>query len=304
LREFDRDVVEFLEALDPSTRRVYQVGLGAFQTFYGNPLRYFLDMVEDDLRKPRRQRTRVARNTLKRFVEWLEERNYAPKTIRAYLSAVQSLARYYEIPMSMRYVRMPASIPVSDKFPWTLKEFATFVDVIKRLDVKSLAVTLFQSGLAVSDVLALTYEDIKREYEQSIVPLCLDLVRIKTDTPHMTFIGSLGFSYLKRCLESRGRLRAEEPLYTLSHRVIDLHFERAAKRLMGSWRGQNPMRPHSLRAAFRTLLGDAGCPETYTEFWMGHSMGDIKKIYVSKRREGWRAEYRKWEPYLTFKVEP
>jgi len=84
--EFDADTREFLEALDPSTMRVYRVGLGAFQTFYGKPLKNFLDAVEDDLRKPRCERTRVARNTLKGFVEWLQEKEYAPKTIRAYVT--------------------------------------------------------------------------------------------------------------------------------------------------------------------------------------------------------------------------
>lgn len=298
MERFDEDTREFLEALDPSTRRVYQVGLGAFQTFYGNPLKYFLDAVEDDLRKPRRGRTRVARKTLKKFVEWLKERDYAPKTIRTYVSAVQSLGKYYDISISTRYVNIPTSHPVSQKFPWTLEEVAEFIGMIRKPEVKSLAVTLFQSGLSVSDALSLTYEDVKYEYEHGVVPLCFDLARIKTDVPFMTFIGEWGVSLLRKHLEGR-RLRLESRLYTISHRAVDHYFERLGKRWIGSYKGQNPCRPHSLRAAFRTILGDAGMDQDVVEFYMGHRLPEQRRVYHSRSRDGWRELYGKHEWALT-----
>ena len=298
MREFDRDVREFLEALDPSTMRVYRVGLGAFQSFYGKPLKNFLDAVEEDLRKPRRQRARVARNALKGFVEWLQERDYAPKTIRAYVGAVQSLGKYYDISISTRYVNMPSSQPVSSKFPWTLGKVAEFVGMIRVPEVKSIAVTLFQSGLSVSDVLSLTYEDVKYEYERDVTPLCLDLARIKTDVPFMTFAGGWAVSLLRKHLKGK-RLRLEDPLYSVSHRTIDLHFERLGKRWMGSYSGQNPCRPHSLRAAFRTILGDAGMDQDVVEFFMGHKLPEQRRVYHSRSRDGWRELYRKYEHALT-----
>jgi methyltransferase-like protein len=81
--KLDADTEEFLKALDDSTRSVYRAGLEIFEEFYRNPLSKFLDEVEEDLKKPRRQRQRVAANTLRDFVGWLEKRGYAPKTIRA-----------------------------------------------------------------------------------------------------------------------------------------------------------------------------------------------------------------------------
>lgn len=315
---FSKDALEFLDAFKekPSTYKVYRTGLKEFLRFYretgrGETLGDFLDAIEEDIRRPRRQRKRVARNVLKEFVRWLKMKDLKPKSIRTYISAVQSLGGYYGLNISTRYVGLPSSQPVSRKYPWTLAEIGRFIGMIKRLDVKSLAATLFQSGLSLSDVLALTYGDIKREYEKGITPLCLDLTRIKTDTPHMTFIGRLGVSILTEYLETRKRLRSGDPVYAVSRtlssaeRTVELKFQKVARKMIGKYEGRNPMGPHSLRTAFRTLLGDARCPETYIEFFMGHSVGgsDIKKVYVSKSREGWRAEYQKWEPYLAFSLQ-
>lgn len=294
------DVPEFLRALDEPTRNVYRAGLSLFQNFYGKPLSKFLDAVEEDLGKPRRQRQRVAANTLRAFGRWLEESSYAPKTVRAYLASVQSLGRYYEIPISMRYVRMPPALPKSKKFPWTLEKISEFMGYLRWIDVKALAGCLFQSGLSVSDALALTYGDIQREYEEGIVPLCFDLVRIKTDTPHMTFIGKFAYQLLDEYLKARGKLRPEDPLFALSQRTVRFHFERAAERMLGKIGERNPCSPHSLRSAFRTLLRDADAPEEYVEFWMGHNIGgDIRKVYTRHSRDGWRKVYAQFEPYLT-----
>lgn len=299
---------EFLGAFGPGTKRVYRAGLGAFRKFYkstgkhyggkGETLDDFLDAVEEDLRRPRRQKKRVARNILKGFVAWLKAETYAPKTVRAYVSAVQSFAGYYDLKISTKYVDMPSSTPVSDKFPWTLDKVAAFIGKIENPQIRSIGVTIFQSGLSVSDILALIWGDIKYEYKRGIVPLCFDLARIKTDVPFMTFVGAWGESLLRSHLKGK-RLRLEDPLYTVGHRLINLEFEDLAKRWIGSYKGQNPMRPHSLRAAFRTILGESGCPYDVTEFWMGHELPEQVRVYNSRTRDGWRKLYAKYEWTLT-----
>lgn len=294
---FDEDTSEFLDALDVSTRKVYQAGLLAFQTFYKQSPKHFLDAIEEDFQKPRRERRRVARRTLKGFVEWLKRKGKKPKTIRAYVSAVQSLAGYYDIHISTRYVDMPASNPYSQKYPWTLEKIAEFVGMIKKPQLQSFAVTIFQSGLSISDALALTYNAIKLEYEQGIIPLCLDLARIKTDVPFMTFIGKWGVSLLQHLANKK--LTLDTPLYDLSKRTIDHHFQQLAKKFIGKYKGRNPCRPHSLRAAFRTLLGDAGCDRDVVKFWMGQRLPEQDRVYHSRSREGWRRLYARYEHALT-----
>ena len=96
--KFDSEVSEFLSVLKPGTCNVYRRGLAAFQQFYSNQgsIRDFLDCVEQDRLLPRNERRRVDRLTLNSFVTWLQNKGYSPKTIRIYVGAVQSLAKYFD----------------------------------------------------------------------------------------------------------------------------------------------------------------------------------------------------------------
>jgi len=292
---------EFLDALDSSTRKIYSAGLTAFQVFYKpyGTIKDFLDEVEKDENRLRNEKMRTARNTLKGFAEWLQERGYKPKTVRAYIAAVQSEAKYFDLSISTRYVNLPASIPVSSKHPWTIDDVAKFVGMIKKLEYKSLAISIFQSGLSLSDLLALTYGDIQAEFESGTSPLCLNLARIKTDVPHITFIGEWSLSLLRQHLTGKHHT-PEDPIYNKTQRAIDYYFKRLGKKFVGEYKGNNPVRPHSLRAAFRTVLSDHRVDPVYIEFWMGHRVPEQQRVYVSKSREGWRQTYKEQaEPWLT-----
>jgi hypothetical protein len=73
--------------------------------------------------------------------------------------------------------------------------------------------SLIQSGLSISDLLALTYADIKYEFEHRIAPLCFDLARIKTDVSFMTFVGDWGVSLLRQHLAGK-ELKLQDPIFT------------------------------------------------------------------------------------------
>lgn len=240
----------------------------------------------------------MARKTIKGFAKWLEKKGLAAKTIRSYVAAVQSLALYFDITFTTRYVDLPAAVPVSEKFPWSIETVTKLIDMITDLELKSASVNLFQSGVGITDLRLLTYSDIKYEYEHEIVPLCFDLSRHKTSTPFMTFIGTWGINLLRQHLKGH-KLKLDTPLYTISHRTIDDKFQMLAKEFVGKYNGFNPIRPHSLRAGFRTLLGDAGCDRDVVKFWMGQRLPEQDRVYHSRSRDGWRDQYAKYEHALT-----
>ncbi len=296
---------EFLQALSDGTRRNYSFGLKTFLDFLRasgqcGSLSEFLDLVEADFRLPRHERRRVARNILNGFVQFCVEKGYAPKTVRVYVSAVQSFAAYYDIRLSTRYVNIPSPIPVSHKFPWSLDKVVGFLDAISNPEVKTIGIIIFQSGLSLADVLSVTYGDIKYEFENGIVPLCFDLARVKTDVPFMTFVGNWGFSALKNHLAGR-KMSIDDLLFPGGRskaRLVQYHFKKVGKKLVGDFKGYNPCRPHSLRAAFRTILGDAGMDRDVIEFFMGHRLPEHLRVYHSRTRDGWRAIYVKYSQFL------
>jgi len=175
--------------------------------------------------------------------------------LRVYVGAVQSLAKFYEIPISLRYVHLPPAQPIYKKHPWTLAEVGLFIASMDKPMYKSIAASILQSGLSISDVLALTYGDIKEEFEKGVTPLCLDLTRRKTGVPFITFLGGWSVELLKDYLANR-KLEDETSIYNVSVLTVHAYFRQEAQKFAGAFKGRNPYNPHSLRAAFRTFLSD------------------------------------------------
>jgi len=301
LLRFDSEASEFLSVLKPGTRVVYGRGLMAFQEFYSRfgSLGDFLDRVEQDGLLPRSKRRRIDRVTFNGFVAWLQNRGYSPKTVRIYVGAVQSLAKYFDIPISLRYVQLPPAQPVNKKHLWTIKEVGDFIALMDKPLYKSMAASILQSGLSLSDLLALKYGDIKEEFERGITPICLSLIRKKTGIAFITFLGSWSVKLLRECLVDR-KLEDETPIYQVSSRAVHAYFHKTAQKFAGNFKGRNPYSPHSLRAAFRTFLSDHKVDPLYIEFWMGHKLPEQQSAYINKSRESWRQTYREQaEPWLT-----
>ena len=296
------EVEEFLSALKPGTRHIYARALTKFQEFIagqGLDVAGFLRLVEEDLHKPRLEKTRVARKTLNAFIGYLQGEGFAPKSINTYVGAVQSLAKYYDIPLSMRYVSRPPAKALHKKHPWTIDEIGIFTSLMDNIQYRCIAACIVQSGLSISDLLSLKYSDIQDEFERGITPLCLDLARKKTNIPFLTFLGGWALSLLKQHLEGR-ELEEDTPIFTVSARAVDSYFARIGAKFSGKFKSRNPYSPHSLRAAFRTILSDHKVDPLYIEFWMGHKVPEQQIVYVSKSREGWRQTYHALaEPWLT-----
>jgi hypothetical protein len=301
MTEFDADTEEFLQALKPGSRDVYKVGLAHFQRFYEarGTIKDFLDRVEQDQAKPRRERKRVGLNVLKEFMLSLQEKKFAAYSIRSYIRSVQSLAQYFEITISLKHLDLPPALAQTKKYNWTLEKVSKFFALFTDPMYKAIGAIGFQSGLGISDALAPIYGDIKEEYENGITPLCFDLARIKTDTPFMTFLGNWGVNTIREYLQDK-QLQPDEKLFPVGVEAVEDHFRHITEKFIGPYEGRNPCGFHTLRAGFRTLLGDQKVDPLYIEFWMGHSAPEQQKVYVSKSREGWRKTYREQaEPHLT-----
>jgi len=289
----DSVVSGFLSVLRGSTRSVYGRGLQVFGDFYSDKgsVKDFLDCVEKDTLLPRNEKKRMAEKTLNDYVRWLRDLGYSPKTIRVYVGAVQSLAKYYDVPISLRYVLLPPAETIHKKHPWTIEEVGGFIASMDKPIYQSIAASILQSGLSLSDLLALTYGDIKEEFEKGISPLCLDLTRKKTGVSFITFLGRWAVGLLREHLANR-KLDDNSPIYNVSARNVHAYFRKAAQKYAGAFKGRNPYSPHSLRSAFRTFLSGHKVDPLYIEYWMGHKLPEQLSAYINKSRESWRQTYR------------
>jgi integrase len=309
MSQFDEQIIEFIAAQKrESTKQTYSAAFELFRKFYlpRGTIRDFLVAVESDYKQSSfLDQKRVAINVMNAFVDYMKkETDLKAKSMRTYAGAVQSLVKYFlpkDVKISTRYADLPSPNTFRKKYPWTLPEVSKFAAMMDQAIYRALVAVFFQSGISISDVLAFTYGDVEKEYKAGTVPLCLDLIRIKTDTPYMTFIGRAGVTLLRDYLHTRQSLEKTDKLFPISTSAVERYFNRRAYKLP---RFDESLHygPASLRTAFRSRVRRAGCPEEFVEFWMGHNLFDQQKIYTSMDRDGWRTEYAKIEAAVAFQI--
>jgi integrase len=313
-----------------STRRIYANGLKAFEAFYQKQgtVNDFMDRLDADLMLPYPLRKGVARDVLSDFIADLKEKKYSPKTISTYVNALRALVsdKYDdEYSMSIRNSGLPDSEAESDKQEWNLELISEFFLSFDNPLYQTILAVIFQSGLGIGDVLALTYSDIQEEFEAGIVPILLTLKRHKTDVEFTTFLGKVTVDQIRAYFKLVGTPSPESKIFQITKGSVERFFARKARKIIrkelkkktdkesiellkaeNPWKHFCPMRPHSLRAAFQKLLVLAGCPEILSEFWMGHETEKQKGCYILKGMgpKEHREQYVKfYDKALAFKTE-
>ncbi|MBE0634230.1 hypothetical protein IH574_06620, partial [Candidatus Bathyarchaeota archaeon] len=76
----------FLETKTPSTKEAYDKCLKRFAYFYENELERFIGEIEDQMEsnegRPLSERIRPGEATIRDFIKWHKENEYAPKSTR------------------------------------------------------------------------------------------------------------------------------------------------------------------------------------------------------------------------------
>ncbi len=313
--ELDESVNRFLNTKTTSTAKAYRVCLRRFRYFYDKPFSDFIDEIEKQTEAnkglPLSQRIRPGEEAIRGFIEWHIEQRYSPNTVRQSVAALQNALKYYGISISTQFIELPPNRPLreNEKHRWTLEEVKSFVDAADYLRDKAFILVAFQSGLSVSDIVALNYGDIKREFEENKLPLIIHTYRKKTGNEIKTFLGRDAVHYLQLYLNSRPNIQPRDPLFTklgTNKRVTDGALQKQLKLYADKMdflfeeqvnNGFNPARPHSLRSAFRSRL-TGKMNDTLIEFFMGHSIGEQVKTYINMPDDELRELYANYEHLL------
>lgn len=300
------EVEQFLKAKKtPSTQSTYRSGLKRFRKFMGISIVDFINKVDEQRTAnkglPPTERRRYFEETINDFILWMQELGYANNPIRGSLTALQNLFKYYEVPISYTFVKMPPPISrkSNGKHKWTIDDIKKFVEGARNYRDKAIIMVMVQSGLAVNEISNLNYGEISKELESGELPLLIDLVRQKNSNSFKTLIGADAVKYLRLYLDTRGQIEKDDPLFAqhvgsnerISGETIQWTFRELAKKVFGYKEGEmNPFRPHSLRSAFRSRL-TGKTDGDLIKFWMGDNLGPKAGAYLNLPDEEHRDLY-------------
>ena len=288
------EVEQYLKAKTKSTADSYRGCLKRFRKFYGKPIPEFLKEVEAQREKnkglPPAERRRYFEETINDFISWMKELGYANNPIRGSLTALQNLFKYYDVPISYSFVKMPPPISrkSNGKHRWKIEEIKEFVDGAKSYRDKAIIMVMFQSGMAVGEICSLDYGDVSRGLASGELPLLMNIVRTKNANEFKTMLGADAVKYLRLYLGTRLNLKRDSPLFTkggtekrVTEGAIQNRLRELADNVFGIDEGKmNPYRPHSLRSAFRSRL-TGKTDGDLIKYWMGDALGPKAGAYLN-----------------------
>lgn len=192
-------------------------------------------------------------------------------------------------------VKGPKKVP-------THKELAEMLAVSPKLRDRLIIMSFAQTGITLEDfVELLTFDVIRKEFEEKTLPMHLAMERSKIKKKYDTFLGSESVALLTEYFPTLPNSNA--PLFDCHKRTIQYIVERASKRAVLS-----PLvSPHGLRAFFSTYMSLSFHQSStqhipIVDYWMGHEQ-PYKGAYMIPPVDIQRQLYREheWAVSLTSK---
>ena len=152
---FGEEVEEYLRLKSNATQAVYGSAFQLFVEFYqnkygkGKGFSDYLDLIFEELKKPRREQRRIAEIELVDFVNYLRELGKSNNTIRAYFGAIQNLLKFKQITVSSSFIgNLPPATekPINHKHEWTIEQIKSFIDSAPTFRDKAIARAFKASG--------------------------------------------------------------------------------------------------------------------------------------------------------------
>ena len=317
-----------------STKRVYKSGFRFYQQFTNLTATQLIDEALEDAKRDPREKTDVVKQRLLHFYDWLVKE--APKRTgpegdevgkgvsqnmaSTYVSSARSLYGTYDVFVKFRgRSRLPKPKVINKRM------IVSNVDVKKLLDHttlprdRAIILTMFQSGMDVSTLCGLTYEDVAEGLKNNEHPLQLTLQRPKSGVDFCTFLGKDAVEAIRAYLndlKSKGlTLSLNDSLFIkgsyktlkkegLSTNLVQNMMREVAiksglvdKNLNG--KDMNPLSPHALRESFGSIMISKGVPDSIVDFWLGHEIGVMGEAYKQAKFEDVKRTYLEREVFLS-----
>jgi len=200
----------------------------------------------------------------------------------------------------------PTSWTETESRPLTKEEITRLMEFAD-IRLKAFLAIMKDTGLAPVDILKLRYGDVKDNLET--IPAPVKILRSKTKTHFVTFIGPDGVKYLKAYLEDRKRgtakikpeaLAEDSSLFRGVARFVPMTYNNLSKQFNSvRTRAGVQARIYDLRKFFQTQLVLARVNEKLIEYWMGHTLARQKIAYLVPTIQEQAQEYLRAYPRLS-----
>ena len=311
-----QEVQTWLRTVSEKSRRLYLSALRKFCEFSGKKPDELIRQRDEELKNSDHNNRTGIRDLVLDFRVYLEKEEYAGKTINALDGAVRGFFTAVLGKGAMINVKNYRNAQVRQKKDLvpTLEELRKILDVCS-IEEKFRIIFLAQTGMRISDALAMKVGDIQREMDLGNIPLAISYLPEKDREAigeRITFLASDGVEILKAYLRWRRDLgeeiTGESPLFVsrTSRGENAIHSEkmnemihRIAKKagLNGTW-PFGILRAHSFRKFFITQMTNHGVQDKVVDFFVGHAVTEIDRVYWSRRTEDLRKIYADRQQHL------
>ena len=311
-----QEVQTWLKTVSKRTRLLYLSSLRLFCEFSGKNPSDLIRQRDSELKyKDHNSRTGI-RDLILDFRVYLEKEEYAGSSINAIDGSVRGFFTAVIGKSAMINVKNYRNAQLrkkKDLVP-TLEELRKILDVCN-IEEKFRILFLAQTGMRISDALALKIGDLQRELDLGNIPLAITYLPEKDREAigeRITFLASDGVEILKAYLRWRKDLGEEingdSPLFVSrtkrgssaihSEKINEMIHAIAKKAgLNGTW-PYGILRAHSFRKFFITQMTNHGVQDKVIDFFVGHAIGEIDRVYWSRRAEDLRKTYAERQQHL------
>jgi integrase len=300
---------------------------------YAESVAQFLEYIDKDPPALAKSSYDEAAAMMKQFVLWRNrEVGVSPKTVGRQWSALVSFFRFCGVKGEYRFPskNIPMTVKYLDKIP-TREELWSILQAPK-LDLPTrIAIHLISyAGIRPDDIVKLTYDCVKKDFEAKIIPGAVYIPQGKTGNVYVTFIPGETVQQLAQYFEKRRQdgetIADSSPIildrreFTGSGKIKGVQRKNICRKITEAIRNSGietketfagkvrRMRPYGLRKYFRSnLTGHA--PSEYIEAWLGHISG-LVHVYGGTRDmdpstiERMREAYKKCTKFLVATSQP
>ncbi|KON34024.1 MAG: hypothetical protein AC479_02535, partial [miscellaneous Crenarchaeota group-6 archaeon AD8-1] len=297
-----------------ATRKKYALFLQKFVDYTQMNANQLIEQRKIELKKEDLREQRAMESRLTGFIASLKDQGYSSSTCKVAYASIRSFFEINYMPLRMRRGSYPqgeslgSRVATRDHIRRILYDVKKSKDYIK---LKAIILCLKDSGLRVSDLIALNYGDVAEELEKDTEFISLNRVTIKSKIVAHTFLGYESIEALKEYIEKRRAgtqdippetLTKDSPLFRTnsSGKVKRLSRSGISTTVLFHFRriGEKGLSAHSLRKFLQTTLEASGVNSNWIDQILGHKLLNSRDAYSKPSQEQLKEAYIKAYPKI------